>query len=136
MTPRGIVILGNPGRAPDLARRALILAAVAEHGGNVRAAARSLGMLTSTLRSALLRIRSPPKVRRRVDPVTAMLPRSMRARVTLRLIEDGRPGLIQRRRADCARLSACEAEWIEVHRGADTNARCPVRCQHFKRRTT
>lgn len=128
-----------PGKRIDHARRKQIADAFTACGGNIKATARSLNMGRAGVRSSLERsglyvVRHMKG--RPIDPIARMLPRSMRAAVALRLIEDKRPGLIQRRRSDCARLTACEGEWIEVHRGAETNARCPVRSPSFKRRMT
>lgn len=56
------------------------------------------------------------------------------ARRKLRLVEDTRPGVFSRRRADCGRLNSCEGAWIRVYGGADTQARCPEACEGFVRK--
>lgn len=48
----------------------------------------------------------------------------------LRLVHDPREGLFSRRWRNCVHLNACEIEWAEVYRGADIQARCPVRCAY------
>ena len=45
------------------------------------------------------------------------------------LLPDRSPLLYARRRADCARLDACELAWIFSHGGAQ--AKCPRRCLAF-----
>lgn len=62
--------------------------------------------------------------------IARLLPPS--ARVRLRLVADNLRELVERRRADCARLSRCEIEWIEVH--GSEQARCPQGCASFRPR--
>lgn len=48
------------------------------------------------------------------------------------LVTDDRPGVIERRRADCAHLGACESAWALVYGGEQ--ARCPTTCRGFEPR--
>lgn len=48
--------------------------------------------------------------------------------------DDGTPILLERRRADCARLAVCEEMWIEEQGTDGGNARCPLGCRSYSRR--
>lgn len=50
----------------------------------------------------------------------------------LRLVVDRRPGVFERRRADCRNLPACESAWILAYGGEQ--ARCPEACASFEAR--
>ncbi len=78
------------------------------------------------------------------DCITCEL-RRMRSRVGPRLVTDERQSyvgeiggvvvLLERRRANCARLAACEEAWIkEQGRGSNANAKCPSWCRFFQER--
>lgn len=48
------------------------------------------------------------------------------------LLLDLRPGLIRRRKANCAHLGSAEIAWIDEH--GSSQARCPKRCVGYEKR--
>lgn len=117
------------GAKPDLPTRALALAAVARHGGSIKAAASELGMTYSKVKGIAYRDR---RGQRKKSPTP--FPRSLPiiADSGHRLVADRRVGVaIERRRFDCARLDACEMAWIAEHDGAQ--GRCPTGCKGYQK---
>jgi hypothetical protein len=109
----------NAGTAAIHARtdaRAAALRSMLREGLNVRAAAQRLGMTEAGVRSLAKR--------RGI---------SLRAEVSaLHLVADDRALVWERRRGDCARLAACEMEWIQAH--GSEQARCPTACSAYRER--
>lgn len=106
------------GRHVDHARRDLVLASVARHGGNMAAAARELGCPRATVRSTCRRAKGLDHRRKpKPPPVLPVAPHTEPRRTLVRVpVADYRTG-VERRRFDCAYLATCEDEWARAYGG-------------------